>query len=170
MLCAETRFERTSRVQAAIPNAAAARQFVGSCLICTLLTACGGPSQGPEQAVREWVAAAQAAAEEKDRRGLLSMISENYADNRGNDYERVDRTLRALFLRQKKIVVVSKIDRIEVNADTAAEVYLTAAIAGSRGSFDFDADAYRFELELEYDGDRWLLIGARWGELGEGLH
>jgi len=34
----------------------------------------------------------------------------------------------------------------------------------------FSADAYRFQLELEREGDDWLLISARWGELGEELH
>ena len=29
-----------------------------------------------------------------------------------------------------------------------------------------NADAYNFELELEHDGDGWLLVSARWGEIG----
>ena len=170
MLCAETRFGETSGLHVAAPGWAARRRLLLLCLICALLTACGEPPPGAEEALRQWVAAAQAAAEEKDRRRLLSMISENYADNRGNDHERIDRTLRALFLRQKKVLIFSRIDQIEVNAGTAAEVQLTAGMAGTQGSFNFDADAYRFDLELEHDGDRWLLIGARWGQLGDGLH
>jgi len=95
------------------------------------------------------------------------MISENYTDNRGNDHERIGQTLRGYFLRQKKITVISKIDEIVVTADTAADIKLTAGMAGTRAAYGFDADAYRFELELENDGDRWLLIGAEWGQLGD---
>ena len=44
-------------------------------------------------------------------------------------------------------------------------------LAGTNdGVFGFSADAFRFQLELERDGDDWLLISARWGELGEELH
>ena len=32
------------------------------------------------------------------------------------------------------------------------------------------ADAYNFELELENTDDEWMLIGARWGEVGGDLH
>ena len=74
------------------------------------------------------------------------------------------------FLRQQKIVIVSKIDEIVINAGTAAEIDLTVGMAGTRGSFGLDADAYRFNLELEYDGNRWLLIGALWGQLAGELH
>ena len=145
-------------------------RFSTLCLICALLAGCGDPALGPEEALRQWVADAEAAAEDKDRRGLLNMISESYTDSRGNDYERVGQILRAYFLRQKKIVIVSKIDEIVINAGTAAEIDLTAGMAGTRGSFGLDADAYRFNLELEYDGNRWLLIGAQWGQLAGELH
>ena len=145
-------------------------RFLSTCLALALVSGCGGPEEGPEEALRQWVAEAEAAAEEKDRRGLLGMISENYRDHRGNDYEQVSQVLRVYFLRQRNITIVSKIDQIVVSADTAAEIALTAGMAGTRESFGFDADAYRFDLELEHDGDRWLLIGARWGPVGQQLH
>jgi hypothetical protein len=34
----------------------------------------------------------------------------------------------------------------------------------------FSADAYRFEMELARDGDDWLLISGRWGEVGGNIH
>jgi hypothetical protein len=139
-----------------------------SCLLCILLAGCGGSAVGPEEALRAWVATAVAAAEDKDRRKLLSMVSEHYADRRGNDREAIDRTLRVWFLRQDKVVLVSKIDKIDISADTAAEVEMTVGMAGTDDSaLGLRADAYRFGLELVQNGGEWLLIGARWGELGE---
>ena len=69
------------------------------------------------------------------------------------------------------ITVVTHIEAIEVYDDTAAKIVLTAGVAGSREQslLGFSADAVRFEFELEHNGDDWLLTGARWGELGEGI-
>ena len=59
---------------------------------------------------------------------------------------------------------------MKVIGGTAAEVSITVGMAGTNDSaLGISADAYRFELELEFDGDDWLLISARWGELGDQL-
>lgn len=136
-------------------------------LICATLAGCGR-AEGPEEAVRAWVAAAEAAAEEKDRGELLSMISENYTDARGNDLAQVDTMLRYYFLRQKSVGLISTINDIAVMGDTAALVDITVAMAGTNADVPgVRADAYNFELELENSDDEWLLIGARWGEVGQ---
>ena len=141
-------------------------------LICAFLTGCGGgPEAGPEEAVRAWVDAAEAIAEDKDRRGLLAMISENYADSRGNDYVQINSLFRFYFLRQKSVVLFTSIDDIVVMGDTAAKVALTVGMGGTDSSaLGVRADAYKFELELENTDDEWMLIGARWGKIGSDLH
>lgn len=132
-----------------------------------LLQGCGGPGDSPEDEVRRWLADAQAAVEAEDRGALMNMLADNYADARGNDRAAIDQTLRFWFLRQDSIVLISNIEDIRISGDTAAHVALTAGMAGaSDAAFGFSADAYRFELELENDGDEWLLVAARWGELG----
>ena len=137
-------------------------------LICVLLAGCGGGADGsPEEAVRAWVAAAETAAEEKDRQGLLDMIAENYADARGNDHQQINSLLRFYFLRHESIGFVSNINDISIMGDTAALVNLTVVGAGTNANaLGINADAYNFELELEYTDDEWLLIGARWGQVG----
>jgi len=144
----------------------------GIALFCVLISACGGPPDAPEEALRRWVADAESAAEREDRDTLMSMLSENYADARGNDYKSVEQMLRYYFLRQDSVVLVSKIDEIAISgasgADLAALVTLSVGMAGANdAALGFSADAYRFELELEQDGDDWLLIAARWGEIGQ---
>ena len=57
-------------------------------LICALLitlAACGKPPTAPEEELRNWVASGVEAAEAKERRRLVGMISPAYADSRGND-------------------------------------------------------------------------------------
>ncbi|MDH3362567.1 MAG: hypothetical protein OEM50_06945 [Gammaproteobacteria bacterium] len=138
--------------------------------VTLLLCACGGPSAGPEEELREWVSRGVTAAENGERRILVGMISPAYADARGNDRDRLENILRAYFLRMSNIRLLTAIDEINVIGDSAAELLLTVGMAGTHdGVLGFSADAYRFSLELENDGDEWVLISARWGELGEEL-
>ncbi|MFQ6003880.1 MAG: hypothetical protein ACE5OQ_00110 [Woeseia sp.] len=145
-------------------------RLIPFCMICALLTACGGPSVGPEEELRDWVASASAAAGDLDRRALIAMVSENYEDARGNDRDAINKILRAYFLRQKSVALVFGIDELMVSGGTAAEILLTVAGVGTTTrALGVNADAYRFALELAKDDDEWMLIGARWGELGEEL-
>ena len=137
-------------------------------IVILTLAACGGPASAPEEQLRAWVAAGAAAAENKNRRELVSMVSESYADARGNDRSDIENLFRVYFLRQQKIALLTSIEQITVYDDTAAKIEMTVGMAGMNDSvLGLSADAYRFELELEKDADEWQLISARWGELGE---
>ena len=136
-----------------------------------ILAGCGAPPGDPEVALRAWVADAELAAEEKDRRGLLAMISENYVDSRGNDHQSVGDMLRVYFFRQHSIALISSIDEISLMGDSAALIQLNVGMAGTNNSaLGISADAYQFEFELEIVDEDWMLIGARWGELGGKMH
>jgi len=138
--------------------------------VMTMLTACGEPPSEPEAEVRAWVAAGVEAAENKERRGLIGMVSESYADARGNGRNDIEDMLRIYFLRQHKIGLLTKIEEITIYGDTAARLIMTVGMAGTNaGVLGFSADAYRFDMELEKDGGEWQLIAARWGELGNEL-
>ena len=146
-------------------------RYLTFCTVCLILMACSGPEGSPEEELREWVARGEAAAERKDRGELLDMISEDYADARGNDHQRIGDLLRAWFFRQRSIALLVNIDDILVSGDTAALMKLSVGMAGTNNStFGIRADAYKFEFELQKPDEEWLLIGARWGELGEDLH
>ena len=140
--------------------------FIACAVNCAAIAGCQSRT-GAEEAVRQWIQDAHAAVEGKERGVLGDMISDSYADARGNHKSDIEQMLRVWFLRSSNIVLVSKIDEMTVMGDSAATVLLTAGVAGtSEGVFGLDADALRFELELETTGDDWLLIGARWGKLG----
>ncbi len=140
-------------------------------LVCYWLAACGNPPTPPEEAVRAWVANGQQAAEDKDRRALVKMISPAYADARGNSRDEIENLFRLYFLRQHSIALLIRIESLRIIGDSAAEIELSVGIAGTNdGVFGFSADAYRFEMELTRDGDDWLLISGRWGEVGGNIH
>ena len=135
-----------------------------------IVTACSGSAAGPEEVLRAWVDEMEYAAEDMDRSAMLDKISGNYADARGNSRKDIGDTLFVYFLRQKNVAIVSTIDQIAIIDDSAAELVLTVAMAGTNdGALGLSADAYRFELELEKSSTEWLLIGAMWGELGHDL-
>ena len=140
-------------------------------LVCGWLTACGDPPTPPEEAVRAWVAQGEQAAEDKDRRALVNMISPAYADARGNQRDDIENMFRLYFLRQHNIALLTSIEGLQVFGDSAAELELNVGMAATNdGVLGFSADAYRFEMELERDEDDWLLISARWGEVGGDIH
>ena len=134
---------------------------------CALLAGCGG-STPPEEAVRAWVAQGVELAEQKDRRGLVDLISPAYTDARGNGRGDIENMLRVYFLRQQSVALLTRMDDLRIVGDTAAELELTVGMAGTNdGVLGFSADAYRFEMELERDGEDWRLLSARWAELGD---
>ena len=136
-----------------------------------LLAACGGPETAPEEELRAWVAEGIEAVGNKERRKLVGMISSAYADARGNERADIENLLRAYFLRQHRIALLSNIEEVAVYDDTAAKIVLSVGMAGTNdGVLGFSADAYRFVLELEKKAGDWLLMSARWGELGDELH
>jgi hypothetical protein len=131
---------------------------------------CSEPQTEPEEQVRQLLSTVQDAIEAKQRRELLSMVSPAYSDAHGNDRNDIGNLFRVYFLRQNSIKIISSIDEIRLFGDTAAEVDLTAGLAGSNDrALGFSASAYRFEFELVKEGDDWSLVSARWGRLGDEL-
>lgn len=158
------RRRKTSPWRFRLPNVA------HGAFLCLFLSACGDPPAGAEEALHEWVRIGAEFAEQKDRRELIAMISPAYTDARGNDRDTIEDTLRFYFLRAQRIGLLTRVEDLRVHDDTAAELTLTVGMAGTdMGVLGVSADAYRFEMELEREGDDWLLIGARWAELGEEL-
>lgn len=135
------------------------------------LQACGEPPSSPEEAIRAWVAQGQEFAEEKDRNGLVDMISPDYADARGNERDDIENMFRLYFMRMNSIELLTSVNDIRVFGDSAAELDLTVGMAATNdGVLGFSADAYNFEMELILDGDEWLLISGRWGAVGGEIH
>ena len=138
--------------------------------LCAAVVACGGPTEGPEEAIRSWVRQGQEAAEAKDRRALVNMIAPAYTDTRGNSRDELEDMFRFYFLKQQKVALITRIEELEVFADSAARLVLAVGMAGTNDNvLGFSADAYRFEMELELQDDEWLLTSARWGEFGGDL-
>ena len=100
----------------------------------------------------------------------MNMVADNYSDARGNDRNAIDGLFRFYFLRAHGIKLLVSIEDVQVFSDTAAEIDLKVGMGATHdGVLGLSADAYDFELELVRDGDDWLLLSARWGEIGDEL-
>lgn len=145
-------------------------RFLPVVAVLTLLAACGEPPPAPEEAVRQWVGQAELAAEERDRPALMNLISPSYEDARGNARADLDRLFRLYFLRQNNITLLVDIEDIQIHGEDFADVTLTVGMAATNQSvLGFSADAWRFEMQLRAEDGEWLLLTARWGELGSEL-
>jgi hypothetical protein len=162
----------TDRLAIAIRIAAS---LAALAMVLVLVAGCGPAPATPEAQLRDWVAAVETAAEEKQHAPILELIATSYNDARGNSRQDIDQLLRLYFLHQDQVAILTSIDEIEVTGGTAATMTVNAGMAGTREyAQGFSADAWHFELELEA-GDApesyadWRLLSARWGALGEPL-
>lgn len=126
----------------------------------------GCSASDPEAEIRALLSAAEQAAEARDGGFFADLVGASYRDPRGNDRAELVRTIRAYFLANQRIEVVSRIDEVVLAGRDAARATVHAGLVGQRagaaGLGGLDADLYRFELELVNDDGDWRIIGATW--------
>jgi hypothetical protein len=120
----------------------------------------------PHTELRQVIAAAEAAAEERDGGYFRELLSPAYGDARGNDRDALLNLVRGYLLAHSNIEIISTIDEIELQGADAARLVLRAALVGRRaGESRFggiDGQMYLVELELVNDDSDWRVIGAQW--------
>jgi hypothetical protein len=130
--------------------------------LAVLATGCA--ADDPEAEIRALLAAAEAAAEARDVDFFGEVLAESYRDARGNDRAEMLRVVRGYFIANQRIEIVSRVDEIVIEGDSAARVVVHAGMLGRRTGAalieGIDADLYRFEIELVNDGGDWQVIGA----------
>jgi hypothetical protein len=134
--------------------------------VLTLLLACDAPP-GAEQELREWVAEASRAAEEKEVGALRDRVSDAYVDDRGNDRRAIDRLLTFQLLRPGSVHVFVHIDSLDVESPDTAHLGLLAALArvaipDAAALARLNADLWRIDLELRREGEDWRVVDATW--------
>ena len=136
-----------------------------------IAVASGCAGGDPEQQLRERIAAAAAAAEERDTGFFRGLIAEGFVDQRGNDRQSILNMVRGQFLIHQRIAVVSRVHQVSLRGEDAAETVLSAGLMGSAGQRltirGVSADLYRIELEWIRENGDWRIIGARWSRAGD---
>jgi hypothetical protein len=119
----------------------------------------------PQAELRDFIAAAETAAEARDTGFFRDAISASYADRRGQRRDDVINVIRGIFLTNTTIEVISRIETIELAGSDAAKVKLRAALVGKREGaslLDVDGDLNSIELELVRESGDWRVISADW--------
>ena len=135
--------------------------------IALALAACARESS-PEAEIRSFVAQAQAAAEERNVRGLRALIADDYADAQGHDRKAVENLIRLHVLRNQSIHLFTRVGDITFPEQDRALVSVAAAMAGrpvpdADALVGLNADLYRFDLELvRQGGNQWRVRQAAW--------
>jgi hypothetical protein len=123
-------------------------------------------SNDEEAELRLLVDSAEIAAEERQTGYFRSLLAESYADNRGNNHERMIEILRGYFLMHPSLEIVTRIDTIELLGADAAAISLLAGVVGQRtGGLllgGVDGRLYDLDIELVRSGSDWQVIGATW--------
>jgi len=131
------------------------------------LPACSSPPQSAEARIRALLAEMEVAAEGKDLRPLKAVVSEQYADEFGNDRQAIVGLLTYHFLRNQSIHLLTRVAEIELPEPERASVTVYVAMAG-RPIPDVDAmtqlraNLYRFDFALEDLEERWQVKRAAW--------
>ncbi len=131
-------------------------------LAAALLPAC--KRTPPEQALRETIAAMQAAGEARSVDALFEPIAEDFAGEQGMDRTAFRRYVTVMSMRQRSIgVTLGPVD-VKLFGDRATANFTAAITGGSAGLLPDQAQVYAIETGWRLEGADWKLISARWKE------
>src|SRR5512134_3423551 len=148
-------------------------------VLCAVGVASCAPTSTPEQQVRDVIAAGEAAAEDRDHRALMALVSQHFTDSQGGDVASVSQHLRAYLMAHPGLRLATRIDSVKFPYDDMAQVRLTLGtlaggitgrVARDKGDaeaerLDLAANLHSIELELQREGDDWKVTRAEWDSL-----
>ena len=124
-----------------------------------------GTSTPPEERVRTFVAETETLAEERKYVELVDRIAADYLDAHGNDRIKAVALLRAFYLRNRSVHLLTRIDSITLPAPerAIATIYVAITKRPPEGAASLpDADLFRVEVSLAADGDSYEILQTRW--------
>lgn len=131
-------------------------------LLLSLAPILGGCArEAPEQALRDTIAAMQAAAEARDTDALFEPIAEDFAASEGMDRQGFRRYVTVMSLRNARVSVsLGPID-VKLFGDRATADF-TAAVSGGAGLLPENAQVYDVSTGWRMADGEWQLISAKW--------
>ena len=130
---------------------------------------CSRPSD--EAAIRAVVDKAVEAAESKDAGGFMKLISKDYKDDSGNDYNAVKGILLYQLFRSDNVRVFIRGLDVEIKGDKAvvnAKAVLTrgADVKGLKDIPPEAASVMMFSVVLRKEDCKWKAVAAKWEQTG----
>ncbi len=144
------------------------RSWAWAVFIMLVVAACSRPADSPETEIRQFIARAQVAGEERNMRDLRALIADDYTDAQGRDRKAVEHLIRLHVLRHQSVHLFTRIRDIVLTDPDHATVSVAAAMAGRPVTsadqlIGLSADLYRFDFALIRRGrDDWQVLRATW--------
>jgi hypothetical protein len=124
----------------------------------------GCHSTPPEQALRNTIAAMQAAGEQHKTSGVMDSVADDFAGPDGMDRKQMQRFLLGISLQNRKLgTTIGPLD-IKVIGDRATVNFTLGASGGEGGWLPDRAQVYQVETGWRMEGSDWKLISANWKE------
>jgi len=143
-------------------------------VLLALLPGCRGDRASPEAEVRALINAALTASEQKSIGTLREMISDQYADDQGQNKRMIENLLRLQFLRNENIHLYAHIQSVALPQPGHARAVVLVAMAGvpiasAQELAALRADLHRFEIDFAREDKTWRVRRAVWqrAEAGE---
>ena len=141
-----------------------------ACLLLVLVSACS-KKPGDEDLIRQAVHDAVEAAGAKDVSGFISVLSKDYSDDYGNDYDAARGIIFYQFMRPGEISVFIRSLDIKVTGQSAAVNARAVLVRGKpvkgiASVIPGDAEAYSFRLVFKKEAGDWKVAGAGWEAVG----
>ena len=132
---------------------------VAATVLALVLAGCR--KEPPEQALRNTIAAMEAAAEKHDNDALFASIAEDFSGSEGMDRQAFRRYVTFTGMRSKSVGV--QLGPLDVKLfDQRATVTFTAALSGGEGLLPDRIQVYDVDTGWRLDGGEWKLISAKW--------
>jgi hypothetical protein len=136
-----------------------------------MLAACGR-EPSPEDRIREVITAAETAAEARDLSDVMDVVSDRYADLRGQDKAAIRDVMRGFLLVNQSIHLLVRVDDVKFPGDDLANAHVTVGMLGRQDAgvddWSLAADVYEFDVRLVNEDDEWRLVSAEWVRAGRG--
>ncbi len=139
-------------------------------LMALALLACA-KEMGPEARVREAVEKTADMVRAKDLKGFMRLVSKDYNDDTGNDYNGVKGIVFYQFMRPGALRVFLRDIDIEVRGERAlvdSRAFLVRA-KDKDSIADIipeDAEGFRFSVVFKLEDGEWRALSAKWEAVG----
>ena len=130
------------------------------CLVFALALS-GCRREPPEQALRNTIAAMEAAAEAQDNDALFAPIAEDFTGSEGMDRQTFRRYVTFAGMRARSVnASLGPID-VKLFGDRASASF-TVALTGGAGLLPDQAQVYEVDTGWRLQDGEWKLISAKW--------
>lgn len=134
---------------------------VATFILLALLAACS--KDDPVHAVRQQVAAMQAAIDARDAGAVEDLLAEDFVGNDGMDRRAIKQLAAAVFLRHRDVTAKVGPVSVELRGDSDAIArFSVLATGGSGGFLPESGQVYQAETGWRLVDGEWRLLSASW--------